>query len=88
MIFRHGLLMNALDRTANILGTLLLMGWLSVFRIEGKRLKRMIAAVFISVCGVFLADAVIHRVPNAIAGFIYGAHPDAVPEKFLSHEAP
>jgi len=34
------------------------------------------------VLGVLLADAIVHQLPNAIAGFIYGTHQADIPQKF------
>ncbi len=77
--------MNTLDQTIHIVGSLLLvcLGMLSL-RIEGKRFKQIVAGAFILVLSVLLADAVIHLLPNAIAGFIYGAHKHYVPRNFLA----
>jgi len=77
--------MNTLDYTIHALVALLLMslGVLSRW-IEGKRLKRMVAGVFILVLAVLLADAIMHLLPNAIASFIYGTHKHHVPRNFLS----
>lgn len=67
--------MNNLDESIHLLGAglLIILGVLSPW-IENKRLKRMLSKLIVLVLGVLLADAFVHRIPNAIAGFIYGAH--------------
>jgi len=40
------------------------------------------------VLGVLLADAIVHQLPNAIAGFIYGTHQSYIPQKFISAKQP
>lgn len=77
--------MSTFDQAIHIVGTLLLisLGALSL-RIEGKRLKRMVSGVFVLVLSVLLADAALHLLPNAIAGFIYGTHKHYVPRNLLS----
>jgi hypothetical protein len=74
-----------LDQTAHTLGALLLisLGVLSQ-RIEGKRLKQIVVGAFVLVLAVVLADAVMHLLPNTIAGFIYGSHHHYAPRQFLS----
>ncbi|MEQ1620892.1 MAG: hypothetical protein ABL919_05760 [Methylococcales bacterium] len=64
--------MSTLDHTIHALGALLLisLGVLSL-RIEGKRLKRIVTRSFVLVLAVLLADAAMHLLPNALAGFIY-----------------
>jgi len=77
--------MNTLDQAIHIVGSVLLisLGVLSL-RIKGKRLKRMVAGVFVLVLVGLLADAAMHLLPNAIASFIYGTHKHYVPRNFLS----
>ncbi|WAK02523.1 hypothetical protein [Methylobacter sp. YRD-M1] len=67
--------MNSLEGEVYMIGAGLLfsLGTLSLW-VEGQRLKRVAAQLFILVLGVLLADALIHRLPNALAGFIYGTH--------------
>jgi len=65
--------MNSLDQAVHTLGTGLLMGMLSL-RIENKRLKRIVTRSFVLVLAVLLADAAMHLLPNALAGFIYRTH--------------
>ncbi len=85
MIFRHGLLMNNHDFYVHTLGAVLLIGsgFLSL-RIEDQRLKRWVSAFFVLVLGALLADAVMHLLPNAIAGFIYGSHHHSIPINLLN----
>ena len=68
-------MMNDLDDAVHLLGAglLIILGALSL-RIEGKRLKRRVSKLIMLVLGVLLADAFVHQIPNAIAGFIYSAH--------------
>ena len=61
------------------------LGLLSL-RIEGKRLKRIASNLIALALGVLLADALVHQIPDAIAGFIYGSHHHYIPKKFLSDE--
>lgn len=77
--------MSRLDQAIHIVGPLLLisLGVLSL-RIEGKRLKRMVAGVFVLVLFGLLADAAMHLLPNTIAAFIYGTHKHYAPRNFLS----
>jgi len=67
--------MNSLDQAVHTLGTGLLisLGMLSL-RIENKRLKRIVTRSFVLVLAVLLADAAMHLLPNALAGFIYRTH--------------
>jgi len=56
-------------------------------RIKGKRLKRIASNLIVLVVGVLLADALVHQIPNAIAGFIYSSrHNFYVPQNFISNE--
>jgi hypothetical protein len=77
--------MNCLDSTIHAIGAGLLisLGLLSLW-IKGKRLKRIVSNLFLLVLGVLLADALLHLLPNTIAGFIYGSHYHHVPRNFLS----
>ncbi|MDO9423378.1 MAG: hypothetical protein Q7T40_04230 [Methylobacter sp.] len=65
--------MNTLERTVHVLGAVLVcsLGGLSL-RLENKRLKRIVSNLLVLALVVLLADAVMHLLPNAIAGFIYG----------------
>ncbi|MDO9161904.1 MAG: hypothetical protein Q8N35_14260 [Methylococcaceae bacterium] len=64
--------MNSLDQTIHIVGPLLLISLGALYHwIEGKPLKRLLAGVFVLVLSLLLADATLHLLPNAIAGFIY-----------------
>ena len=75
--------MNKLNHTVHKLEALLSMGLdLLPLRIEGKRLKRIALNLIALVLGVLLADAIVHQLPNAIAGFIYGTHQADIPQKF------
>jgi hypothetical protein len=76
--------MSTFDLAIHIVGILLLisLGVLSLW-IECKRLKRMVAGVFVLVLSLLLADAAMHLLPNAIADFIYGTHKHYVPRNFL-----
>jgi hypothetical protein len=67
--------MNSLEGDVYMIGAGLLfsLGALSLW-LEGQRLKRIASHLFVLVLGVLLTDTLIHRLPNAIAGFIYGAH--------------
>jgi hypothetical protein len=67
--------MNSLEGDVYMIGAGLLfsLGALSL-RLEGQRSKRIAGHLFALVLGVLLADTLIHRLPNAVAGFIYGAH--------------
>lgn len=67
--------MNSLDQAVHTLGTGLLisLGMLSLL-IENKRLKRIVTRSFVLVLAVLLADAAMHLLPNALAGFIYRTH--------------
>jgi hypothetical protein len=77
--------MNKFNHTVHILEALLSTGLnLLPLRIEGKRLKRIALNLIALVLGVLLADAIVHQLPNAIAGFIYGTHQSYIPQKFLS----
>lgn len=65
MIFLYGLLMmSSLERTAHARAA-------GQYRFEGKRLKRMASNVLLVVLVLFLANALTHQLPNAIADFIY-----------------
>lgn len=75
--------MSTFDQAIRIVGTLLLisLGVLSL-RIEGKRLKRMMAGAFVLVLFALLADATMHLLPNAISGFIYRTNQHYAHETF------
>jgi len=79
--------MNTIDHTVHKFGALLLttLGLLSL-RIEGKRLKHTVSYLIVLVLGVLLAVAILHLLPNAIAGFIYGTHQPYIPKKILRAE--
>jgi hypothetical protein len=80
--------MNNHDFYVHVIGVALLIGsgFLSL-RIEDKRLKRRVSSFFVLVLGLLLADAVIHLLPNAIAGFIYGSQHHSSPGNLLiGHE--
>jgi hypothetical protein len=66
---------NSLDRAIHTVGAgfLISLALLSLW-LKDKRLKRMVSNLIAVVLGVLLADAVLHLLPNAIAGFIYGSH--------------
>lgn len=64
MIFLHGLLMNSLERTVSALRA-------GPLRFEGKCLKGMASNALLVVLLLFLANALTHQLPNAIADFIY-----------------
>jgi hypothetical protein len=77
--------MNKRNHTVHKLEALLSTGVdLLPLRIEGKRLKRIVLNLIALVLGVLLAVAIVHQLPNAIAGFIYGTHQSYIPQKFLS----
>jgi hypothetical protein len=67
--------MNSLDCTVHtiVAGLLISLGLLSLC-LKGKRLQRFVANLIALVVGVLLADALVHQIPDAIAGFIYGTH--------------
>lgn len=79
--------MNTLDHTVHTLGAVLVcsLGLLSL-RFEGKRLKRIVSNLFVLVLAVLLADALLHLLPNAIAGFIYGSHHAFLSQQTLSDQ--
>ena len=81
--------MSNLDQAFHIAGPLLLLGLGVLSRqIECKRLKRLVAGVFVLVLAGLLADAAMHLLPNAIADFIYGTHKHYVSRNFLSNKQP
>jgi hypothetical protein len=79
--------MNKLNHTVHKLEALLSTSLdLLPLRIEGKCLKRIALNLIALVLGVLLADAIVHQLPNAIAGFIYGTHQTDIPQKFKSDQ--
>jgi len=72
--------LNNHDFYVHVIGVVLLIvsGFLSL-GLEDRRLKRWVSSFFVLVLGVLLADAVMHLLPNAIAGFIYGSRHHFIP---------
>jgi hypothetical protein len=74
--------MISLDHTVHALGAFLVCSLgLLLLRIENKRLKRIVLNLFVLVLTVLFADALMHLLPNALAGFIYGSHHSFLPNK-------
>lgn len=77
--------MSSLDHAIHVIGAGLLisLGLLSLW-LKDKRLKRIVSNLIALVLGVLLADALLHLLPNTIAGFIYGSHYHHVPRNLPS----
>jgi len=79
--------MSSLDSPIHVIGAGLLISLgLLLLWIKGKRLKRIVSNVFLLVLGVLVADALLHLLPNTIAGFIYGSHGHYAPRNFPSNK--
>ncbi|MDD1621127.1 MAG: hypothetical protein LUQ11_06565 [Methylococcaceae bacterium] len=76
--------MNNHDFYVHVIGVALLIGsGLLSLGLEDRRLKHWVSSFFVLVLSLLLADVVLHLLPNAIAGFIYGSRYHSIPVNLL-----